>query len=81
MWTITTIEEVAATLACIDHELAPIWLNNDLIKKTLAVSYDYWLEDTVIPMTLTDFIMQYLEHAEHLGGIFSADPELDNPSC
>jgi hypothetical protein len=81
VFTITTIEEVTHILASIDHELAAIWLDNDLIKKTLAISYDYWLEDTDIPMSLTDFVQQYLAHAEHLGGIFSLNTEIDNPSC
>ncbi|PFP28712.1 hypothetical protein COJ96_13540 [Bacillus sp. AFS073361] len=68
---ITTTEEIAAILASFDHPLAPYWLNNDLIKKTIATSYDYWVEDTDIPMSLADFVFQYLEHAEYLGGIFS----------
>ncbi|MFL6555242.1 MAG: hypothetical protein ACJ8MO_03905 [Bacillus sp. (in: firmicutes)] len=80
MLNITTIEEVAAILASIDHELAPDWLTNDLIKKTLATSYDYWLEDTEIPMTLTDFVTQYLAHAEYLGGIFSSVTDINDPS-
>ncbi|WP_026564099.1 hypothetical protein [Bacillus sp. UNC41MFS5] len=71
MFTITTIEKITAILASIDHPLAPYWLNNDLIKKTIATSYDYWVEDTEIPMSLDDFVVQYLEHAEYLGGIFS----------
>jgi hypothetical protein len=78
---ITTIQEIANILADIDHKLAPSWLVNDMIKKTLAISYDYWLEDTDIPMSLKDFVLQYLEHAEHLGGIFSLDSEIDDLSC
>jgi hypothetical protein len=78
---ITTIQEIANILAGIDHKLAPSWLENDMIKKTLAISYDYWLEDTYIPMSLKDFVLQYLEHAEHLGGIFSLDPEINDLSC
>jgi hypothetical protein len=74
---ITTIEDIAQALAGIDHQLASNWLTNDMIKKTLAISYDYWLEDTEIPMTLTDFVYQYLEHAEYLGGIFS---NINDPS-
>ncbi|WP_410894039.1 hypothetical protein [Neobacillus sp. 204] len=81
MLNITTIEEIAAILASLDHQLAPNWMHNDLIKKTLASSYDYWLEDTNIQMTLTDFVIQYLEHAEYLGGIFSLDSETNDPSC
>ena len=52
-----------------------------MIKKTLAISYDYWLEDKDIPMTLNDFVTQYLEHAEYLGEIFSSDTEINDPSC
>jgi hypothetical protein len=70
---ITNIHEVAAVLAGIDHELAPLWLHNDLIKKNLAVSYDYWLEDTNISMTLRDFCLQYLALAPYLGEMFSMD--------
>jgi hypothetical protein len=78
---ITTIQEIAKALAGIDHKLDPNWVGNDLIKKTLAISYDYWLEDTDIPMTLKDFVQQYLEHAEYLGGIFSPDSEINDLSC
>ncbi|MEH7504351.1 hypothetical protein V7152_20430 [Neobacillus drentensis] len=81
MFNITRIEEVANVLASIDHKLATQWLVNEMIKKTLAISYDYWLEDTDIPMTLKDFVTQYLEHAEDLGEIFSSDTEIDDPSC
>ncbi|MBV7504173.1 hypothetical protein KW850_02705 [Bacillus sp. sid0103] len=81
MLNITTTEEIAEILASIDHQLAPNWLHNDLIKKTLANSYDYWLEDTGIAMSLTDFVIQYLEHAEYLGGIFLPDAETNDPSC
>jgi hypothetical protein len=78
---ITTIQEIANVLAGLEHKLAPNWLENDMIKKTLAISYDYWLEDTGIPMTLKDFVQQYLEHAEYLGGIFSPDSEINDLSC
>jgi hypothetical protein len=81
VFNITTIQEIANVLAGINHKLAPQWLTNDMIKKTLAISYDYWLEDTGIPMTLENFVLQYLEHAEHLGGIFSLDTEIDDLSC
>ena len=71
--TITTIQEVTDVLADIDDNLARKWLKNDIIKKNLAISYDFWLEDTRIPMTLKEHILQYLAHAEELGGIFSPD--------
>jgi hypothetical protein len=81
VFTITTIQEITNVLAGINHKLAPQWLTNDMIKKTLAISYDYWLEDTAIPMSLEDFVWQYLEHAEYLGGIFSLETEIDDLSC
>ncbi|MEH7097427.1 hypothetical protein [Neobacillus vireti] len=61
-----------------DHPLAPIWSQNDIIKKNIALSFDYWLEDTGIPITLTEFVEQYLAHAEYLGGMFSPGIELEN---
>ncbi|NRD80125.1 hypothetical protein HPT25_22560 [Bacillus sp. BRMEA1] len=67
----TKIHEVTEALSRIDNELAQKWLHNDLIKKSLAESYDYWLEDTRIPIPLKDYIIQYLANAEFLGGIFS----------
>ncbi|WP_154663528.1 hypothetical protein [Neobacillus dielmonensis] len=67
--------EVESVLASLDHPLANKWLYNDLIKRSIAVSYDYWLEDTGIPMSLEEFVQQYLEHASYLGGIFTADLE------
>jgi hypothetical protein len=70
---ITTIQEIADVLTAIDHPLAPIWRQNDFIKKNIAISFDYWLEDTGIPITLTEFVEQYLAHAEYLGEMFSAD--------
>ena len=69
----TNINDVNDVLSSLDHELAHKWLYNDIIKKNLAISYDYWLQDTDIPMTLNDFVLQYLENAEFLGGIFSID--------
>ncbi|EKN65878.1 hypothetical protein BABA_17817 [Neobacillus bataviensis LMG 21833] len=51
--------------------MAHKWLENDMVKKNLAISYDYWLEDTGIPMTLEEFVSQYLENAHYLGGVFS----------
>lgn len=74
----TRINDITDTLAKIDHDLAKKWIGNDLIKKNLATSYDYWLEDTEIPMSLKDFIIQYLEHAEFLGGIFSLELESES---
>jgi hypothetical protein len=44
----------------------------------LAISYEYWLEDTGIPITLKDFVIQYLHHAPYLGGIYSLDAEIDD---
>lgn len=70
---ITSIQEVTHVLSSLDHKLAKKWLGNDLIKKTIAKSYDYWLEDTNIPMSLTEFVAQYLEHAEYLGELFVED--------
>ena len=54
-----------------DCALAHKWMENDMVKKNLAISYDYWLEDTGIPMTLEEFVSHYLENAQYLGGIFS----------
>lgn len=73
VFTITSIQEVSEALSSLDHNLAKKWLNNDLIKKTIAQSYDYWVEDTNIPMTLTEFVFQYLDHAEYLGELFADD--------
>lgn len=73
MFVITSIQEVNEVLAGFQHPLAQKWLNNDLIKKTIAVSYDYWVEDTQIPMTLDEFVLQYLDHAEYLGEMFADD--------
>jgi hypothetical protein len=70
---ITSIQEVNEVLSGFQHPLAQKWLYNDLIKKTIAVSYDYWLEDTGIPMTLDEFVLQYIDHAEHLGEMFAGD--------
>jgi hypothetical protein len=70
---ITSIQEVTHVLSSLDHKRAKKWLGNDLIKKTIAKSYDYWLEDTKIPMSLTEFVLQYLEHAEYLGELFVDD--------
>ncbi|WP_191277220.1 hypothetical protein [Neobacillus kokaensis] len=78
MFNITNIHEVENVLASMNHQLARKWLKNDLIKRSLAVSFDYWLEDTGIPMTLEQFVQQYLELAPDLGGIFSADIEIDD---
>jgi hypothetical protein len=64
---------VNEVLSGFQHPLAQKWLGNDLIKKTIAVSYDYWLEDTTIPMTLHEFVFQYLDHAEYLGEMFADD--------
>ncbi|WP_251548894.1 hypothetical protein [Neobacillus muris] len=69
------MKEVEHVLASSGHPLADKWVHNDLIKRSIAVSYDYWLEDTGIPMALEEFVQQYLEHAAYLGGIFSADLE------
>jgi hypothetical protein len=74
---ITSIQEVTDILSGIEHPLAQKWRGNDLIKKNLAISYDYWVEDTDIPMTLREHVLQYLENAQHLGGIFSPDSEID----
>ncbi|MBY0149032.1 hypothetical protein [Neobacillus niacini] len=73
MFRITSIQEVNEVLSGFQHPLAQKWLYNDLIKKTIAVSYDYWLEDTGIPMTLDEFVLQYIDHAEHLGEMFAGD--------
>jgi hypothetical protein len=62
----TKIKEVTDALSSIDNELALKWLYNDIIKKNLAISYDYWLQDTDIPITLKDFVLQYLENAQFL---------------
>lgn len=70
MLEITTNQEIADVLAGIEHPLAAIWSQNDLIKKNIAISFDYWLEDTGIPITLTEFVEQYLAHSEYLGGVF-----------
>jgi hypothetical protein len=70
---ITSIQEVNEVLSSHQHPLAQKWLDNDLIKKTIAVSYDYWLEDTNIPMTLDEFVLKYLDHAEYLGEMFADD--------
>jgi hypothetical protein len=70
---ITSIQEVTDALSNIHQNLAKRWLDNDLIKKTIAISYDYWLEDTNIPMTLEEFVLQYLNHQEYLGELFSDD--------
>ncbi|ULT56572.1 hypothetical protein L1999_26635 [Neobacillus drentensis] len=75
---ITTIQEISEALTGMDHPLAPIWCQNDIIKKNKAISFDYWLEDTGIPITLMDFVEQYLAHAEYLGEMFSSGIELDN---
>jgi hypothetical protein len=69
----TSIMEVTHVLSSLNHKLAKKWSGNDLIKKTIAKSYDYWVEDTNIPMSLTDFVLQYLEHAEYLGELFVDD--------
>jgi hypothetical protein len=68
---ITSIQEVNEVLSGLQHPLAQKWLCHDLIKKTIAVSYDYWLEDTNITMTLDEFVVQYLDHAEYLGEMFA----------
>nr|WP_263324418.1 hypothetical protein [Neobacillus sp. Marseille-Q6967] len=81
MLIITSNQEVTEVLSSIDHSLAKQWLANDIIKKNLAISYDYWLEDTGIPMTLREYVLQYLDHAEYLGGIFSPDSEIDEMDC
>lgn len=81
MLIITSIQEVSEVLSCIDHRLAKQWLGNDIIKKNLAIGYDFWLEDTGIPMTLREHVLQYLDHAEYLGGIFSPDLEIDEMDC
>lgn len=73
MFRITSIQEVNDVLSSQHHPLAQKWLANDLIKKTIAVSYDYWVEDTQIPMTLDEFVLQYLDHAEYLGEMFADD--------
>ncbi|MFP7298930.1 hypothetical protein [Neobacillus niacini] len=69
--TITSIQDVSEVLTSLPHHLAQKWLGNDLIKKTIALSYDYWLEDTNIPMTLEEFVLHYLEHSEYLGELFA----------
>jgi hypothetical protein len=69
----TSIQDVSDVLSSLPHHLAKNWLGNDLIKKTIAVSYDYWLEDTNIPMTLEEFVFQYLDHSEYLGEMFADD--------
>ncbi|KGM46316.1 hypothetical protein P9D43_17765 [Neobacillus niacini] len=73
MFRITSIQDVNAVLSGHHHPLAQKWLSNDLIKKTIAVSYDYWVEDTNFPMTLDEFVSQYLDHAEYLGEMFADD--------
>ena len=78
MLSITTIQEISEILTGINHPLAPIWSQNDIIKKNIAISFDYWLEDTGIPITLEEFVEQYLAHAEYLGEMFSSGIELDN---
>jgi hypothetical protein len=70
---ITSIQDVNEVLSSFQHPLAQKWLGNDFIKKTIAVSYDYWLEDTNIPMTLDEFVLQYLDHAAYLGEMFDDD--------
>jgi hypothetical protein len=70
---ITSIQEVNDVLYSHPHHLAKKWLGNDLIKKTIAISYDYWLEDTNFPMTLEEFVLQYLDHSEYLGELFGDD--------
>lgn len=79
MLIITKIDDVAYVLSKMDHQLAQKWLMNDMIKKNLAISYDYWLEDTAIPMTLEEYVEQYLENAPYLEGIFSADLDSIDP--
>ncbi|MEH6993476.1 hypothetical protein V7075_12250 [Neobacillus drentensis] len=69
----TSIQDVSDVLSSLPHHLAKNWLGNDLIKKTIAVSYDYWLEDTNIPMSLEEFVLQYLDHSEYLGELFADD--------
>jgi hypothetical protein len=70
----TNVEDVTNVLSELSqYNLAQKWLHNDLVKKNLAMSYDYWLETTNIPMTLKEHVLQYLEHAHLLGGVFSPD--------
>jgi hypothetical protein len=70
----TNVDDVTKVLNELSqHDLAQKWLYNDLVKKNLAESYDYWLETTNIPMTLKEHVQQYLNHAHLLGGIFSPD--------
>ncbi|MEH7419245.1 hypothetical protein V7266_28870 [Neobacillus drentensis] len=78
MLSITSIQEIAEVLTGINHPLAPIWIQNDIIKKNIAISFDYWLEDTGIPITLAEFVEQYLAHAEYLGEMFSTGIERDH---
>lgn len=79
---LTKIQDVTHVLAELqDNELAQKWLHNDMIKMNLAASYDFWLEDTDIPMTLKEHIEQYLVNAPYLGGVFSMDSPIDNPGC
>lgn len=73
---ITNIQEVSDVLAGIDHELASKWFDNDMIKKTIAISYDYWLEDTGIPITLREFCLQYLAYSPYLGELFSGELDI-----
>jgi hypothetical protein len=45
----TTTDEVAYYLHLFkdQHELANIWIHNDIIKKKIAVAYDNWVKDHI----------------------------------
>ncbi|WP_059049041.1 hypothetical protein [Paenibacillus senegalimassiliensis] len=63
----TTLKEVEAALHQLTtqgNETAKRWINNDIMKMKLAMSYDAWMEDIEdhqYPMTLPEYIESCIE--------------------
>jgi hypothetical protein len=58
----TPMRKVSEELSKLDNDLAREWLQNEIIKMKLAISYDDWIEDTGYQFTLMEHILYYLEN-------------------
>lgn len=66
----TTIKEVEKALSIFENPLAKQWLNNDVVKKMIAKSYDDWMADVWdhhFPISLEQHIETCLDMPESLG--------------
>jgi hypothetical protein len=66
----TAIKDVELALSeLFEHELAKVWMSNDIVKRKLAASYDAWISDIhdhKLYLTLIEHIETCLDTPEYI---------------